>query len=176
MDNNHDNDNDNNLDPNNDPNNDPKHDHKHDPHPHHHHHQLNQLTLAMFSNKGMYKRHLEKSDPELHAKRCEYLDKIAKYRKKMRTLTMEFLEDPEKDFNTEVNEMFEGFAKTLIRYLEMKEIDQDTGGCYENNDEDDENMLFATSKMNHDNDDIESANTTKSKYYSKNRLANFFGK
>ena len=131
---------------------------------------LNRLTLAMFSNKGMYKKHLERSDPDAHQKKCEYLSKIRKYRQKMLDMTNEFLQDPEKDFNTEVNEMFEGFSNTLIRYIQMRDIDEcDEPGCYETrakNDEnmgDDENMtLFATSKT--------------TKYYSKNRLANFFEK
>jgi hypothetical protein len=141
---------------------------------------LNKLTLAMFSNKGMYKKHLERTDPDAHEKKCAYLSKIRKYRKRMLDLTSEFLQDPEKDFNTEVNEMFEKFSNTLVRYIQMKEMDEgDEPGCYEThakndvdddgNDEDcndrgdDENMnLFATSKT--------------TKYYSKNRLANFFQK
>jgi len=139
---------------------------------------LNKLTLAMFSNKGMYKKHLERSDPETYEKKCEYLSKIRKYRKRMLDMTSEFLQNPEKDFNTEVNEMFEGFSNTLIRYIQMKDMDDNENGdpgCYESrtkngkdNDGDDDgnddenDTLFTTSKS--------------TKYYSKNRLANFFEK
>ena len=126
---------------------------------------LNKLTLAMFSNKGMYKKHLERTDPAAHEKNCEYLSRISKYRKKILDITIEFLENPEKDFNTEVNEIFERFSNTLIRYFHMKELEP---GCYEKEDHDD------------DDDDYENTNlftTSKTtKYYSKNRLANFFEK
>ena len=122
---------------------------------------LNQLTLAMFSNKSMYRRHLERTDPEIYAKRQAYLDKIAKYQSQMRKMTDEFLENPEKDFNTEVNEMFEIFVNALLKYLEMKELDN------ESTEEDTEDTLFV---MN------DSTKTKTTKYYSKNRLDHFFEK
>jgi len=140
--------------------------------------ELNKLTLQMFSNRGLYRRHLEKLEPENYVKRCEYLENIVKHRKKMRQMTVDFLDNPDTDFNTEVNEMFSSYANTLIRYLEMKEMDEKGAGCYENtnDDDDDENILFATSKQKkNETDDVDDRNVKETtKYYSKNRLEHFF--
>ena len=48
-------------------------------------------------------------------KQQESLDKIQKYKLKILNLTKEFLENPEKEFNTEMNEMYKIFSKTIIK-------------------------------------------------------------
>jgi hypothetical protein len=140
---------------------------------------LNKLTLAMFSNKGMYKKHLERSDPETYEKKCKYLSNIRKYRQKMSDLTTEFLENPEKDFNTEVNEMFEMFSNTLIRYIQMKDMDENENGdpgCYESHTKNGKDNDGDDDDGNDDENDTLFTTSKSTKYYSKNRLANFFEK
>jgi len=141
--------------------------------------ELNKLTLQMFSNKGLYKRHLEKAEPEVYAKQCEYLDKIKKYKNKMREMTLSFLNDPEMDVTTEVNEMFSHFAKTLIRYIEMKRLDDKHGGCYEGReceDSDDEGDAKDDHDTLFDVSTSESNSNSTIKHYSKHRLSHFFDK
>jgi len=113
---------------------------------------IDKLTLELLTNKTHYKRYLEKEEPTKYQEHKIYLDKIQKYKYKILNLSKEFLENPEKMFNTEMNEMFKIYSKTIIRYIELKEVEREN--LYHKDEElDEEEILFDSEKM-------ESANPT----------------
>ena len=118
---------------------------------------IDKLTLELLTNKTQYKKYLAKEEPIGYQKQQEYLGKIKKYRSKILSLSKEFLENPEKSFNTEMNEMFKIYAQTVIKYIEMREIERENlfnKDDFEENDEDDE-ILFDTEKMENSEEDYE---------------------
>ena len=108
---------------------------------------IDKITLELLTNKQQYNKYLSKEDPQKYKEHQIYLEKIKKYRSKILNLSKQFLETPEMSFNLEMNEMFSLFAKTAIRYIELRELENENqynAGREKNcvDGEDDENMMF----------------------------------
>jgi hypothetical protein len=93
---------------------------------------------------------MEKTNPEKHKEQREFHQKIKKYGPQIQHLTRRFLENPNYQINLEMNDMLEGYARTFIKYLEMKDLEKTCSGCYEK--EKDEDILFDPTEMNSDDD------------------------
>lgn len=104
---------------------------------------IDNITLELLMNKGQYNKYISKKHPEKYEKVKELQEKIYKYKYDIIDLTKELLENPEKEITNEVNDIFEAYAKKLIHYFEMKELE--TGNLFTprpyNNDDDDD-MMF----------------------------------
>lgn len=124
---------------------------------------IDKFTLELLTNKIHYKRYLEREEPKKFKEHEEYLEKIKKYKSKILRLSNEFLENPEKMFNIEMNEMFAIYSKTIIKYIELKEIEREN--LYnkdEENDEEDDEILFDPEKIEDSGSDIEDSKKTSS--------------
>lgn len=103
---------------------------------------IDNITLELLMNKGQYNKYISKKHPEKYEKVKEFQEKLYKYKYDIIDLTKDLLENPEKEVTNEVNDIFEAYAKKLIHYFEMKEVE--TGNLFTprpyNNDEDD--MMF----------------------------------
>lgn len=98
---------------------------------------IDKLTLELLMNKSHYKRYIANTDPTKHAEMVKHNALITKYKYKIMNLTNEMLSDPSKQITTNVNEAFNGYVKTLIKYFQMKELENTSN---ERSDEDD--VLF----------------------------------
>jgi len=115
---------------------------------------IDKITLELLTNKNSYNKYLSKEDPKKFKEHQEYLEKIKKNKHKILHLSKQFLENPEISFTLEMNEMFSIFAKTCIKYLEMKELE--TENLYnsgENEKETEDDIMFG--KMDKDEDEYE---------------------
>ena len=111
--------------------------------------EIDKITLQLLTNKVQYNKYLSKEDPKKFREHQEYLEKIVKFKPKISNLSKQFLENPEKSFNLEMDEMFSIFAKTSIKYLEMRELEMENLYNTENdteNDTESEDTMFG--KMN----------------------------
>jgi hypothetical protein len=102
---------------------------------------IDKITLELLTNKQQYNKYLSKEDPAKYKEHREYLEKVKKYKTKILNLSKQFLENPETCFNLEMNEMFSIFAKTTIRYIEMRELENENQYNNDREKEEDE-MLF----------------------------------
>ena len=73
--------------------------------------EIEKMTLELLTNKNQYNKYLSKEDPRKFREHQEYLEKIAKFKGKMLNLSKQFLENPEKSFNLEMDEMFSIFER-----------------------------------------------------------------
>ena len=109
---------------------------------------IDKLTLELLTNKTQYKKYLSKEDPKRFQEHKDYLEKIKKNKSKIIRLTNEFLENPEKQFTTELNDMFLIFGKSMIKYIELKSIERENLYNHRDQEEDeDDEILFDTEKM-----------------------------
>jgi hypothetical protein len=110
---------------------------------------IDKLTLELLTNKSQYKKYLSKEDPKRFQENKEYLEKIQKNKSKILRITNEFLENPEKQFTTELNDMFLIFGKSMIKYIELKAVERENLYNENNNEseEEDDDILFDTEKM-----------------------------
>jgi hypothetical protein len=103
---------------------------------------MDKITLELLTNKQQYNKYLSKNDPMKFKEHEEYLEKIRKNKYKILNLSRQFLENPKMSFNIEMNEMFNIFAKTSIKYLEMRELETENLYNFGENDQEDEEGLF----------------------------------
>ena len=82
---------------------------------------VDKVTLELLMNKNHYNRYLSQTDPKKHQEHLNHLEKIRKYRSKIMNTTTEFLNNPDHQITTEVNEAFDHYVRTLIRHYECKE-------------------------------------------------------
>lgn len=116
---------------------------------------IEKMTLELLTNKNQYNKYLSKEDPRKFREHQEYLEKIAKFKGKILNLSKQFLENPEKSFNLEMDEMFSIFAKTSIKYLEMRELENENLYNLDKEKEaDEEDTLFGNMKEEMEKEDL----------------------
>ena len=97
---------------------------------------IDKVTLELLMNKNHYNRYLSQTDPKKHQEHLNHLEKIRKYRSKIINTTTDYLNNPDHQVTTEVNEAFDHYVRTLIRHMECKEMENVEGSSP------DEDMLF----------------------------------
>jgi hypothetical protein len=102
---------------------------------------IDKMTLEFLMNRNQYKKYVSKIDPVKHKENEAHIQKIRKYRNRITDLTYELLETPEKMVTLDVNDSFDGYVRTLIRYFEMKDMEKrDMDVMFDIIDEDDEDI------------------------------------
>ena len=98
---------------------------------------IDKVTLEFLMNKNQYKKYISKTDPSKHIQNEKYMNKIYNYKNKILELTNELLNNPERQITLDVNESFDIYVKSLIRYFETKEMEKsDNDTLFEKIDED----------------------------------------
>ena len=100
---------------------------------------IDKITLECLMNKNHYNRYISKTNPEKFNAVREHYNNMLKYRERIIDLTNELIQNPEKQIKTEVNESFDQYTKTLIRYFEMNDFENKINDDYEKDDD----MLFS---------------------------------
>jgi hypothetical protein len=83
---------------------------------------LDKLTLELLMNKTNYKKYVEKTDPKNFDERQQFLARVRKYRGRILSLTEDYLENPDIQVSLDMNQAFDDFMKSAIRYLEDVDI------------------------------------------------------
>jgi hypothetical protein len=93
---------------------------------------IDQLTLDFLMNRSQYKKYVAKNDPTKHIENEEHLQKICKYKHRISNITNDLLDNPETMITLDVSQSFDRYVRTLIRYFEMKDLEE----------KDDDDVLF----------------------------------
>lgn len=102
---------------------------------------IDKLTMELLLNKTHYAKYLSKTDPQKHNEYQEFLGKLSTYREDILTMTETLLVNPKKMYTNEVGQAFDNYVQTLIKYLEIEEMNKESGN-------DDPDTLFAPTLMN----------------------------
>jgi len=117
---------------------------------------LDKITLEMFMNKSNYNKYLSKSDPKKYEEIQAYKKKMRGYSIDIIDITSHLVENETEKYNTEINEAFETYVKTVIKYLDMKKIEKSNkyNHSYDNGENEDDNgeneeedVMFDPNKM-----------------------------
>lgn len=117
---------------------------------------VNDITLNLLMNRCHHKKYVSKINPEQHNQEQKHYSSLRKYKNQIIDITRELLSQPDKQITTDVNEIFEGYTKTLIRYFKMKELENKE--TYDNSDED---VLFGNMDESEEEDEAEDTKTDK---------------
>jgi len=121
---------------------------------------IDKLTLELLINKSHYHKYLSKSDPKKYDEYKEYKAKLRKYAIDIIDITSQLIEDPKKMYSNDIEESFHSYVKSIIKYFEIKEIqDANTQSEYNNEDE----VIFT--KFDNDETDNTNENTDHMKSY-----------
>jgi hypothetical protein len=104
---------------------------------------IDKLTMELLLNKTHYAKYLSKTDPQKHSEYQEFLRKLSTYREDILTMTETLLCNPKKMYTNEVGQAFDNYVQTLIKYLEIEEMNKES-----ENGNDDPDTLFAPTLMN----------------------------
>ena len=105
--------------------------------------EIDKITLELFMNKKKYKKYVEQTDPKKHSELQSHYADIRKYRGSILNMTDDLLETPDMQITTEINELFDIYSRTIIRYLKNKELEKSANDYYEN-ENNDEDIMFGT--------------------------------
>ena len=126
---------------------------------------IDKLTLELLINKTHYHKYLSKSDPKKYDEYKEYKAKLRKYGVDIIDITSQLIEDPKKMYSNDIEESFHSYVKSIIKYFEIKEIqDSNTQSEYNNEDE----VIF-TKFDNENNQSDENSDQMKS-YWGKEKV------
>jgi len=81
--------------------------------------ELDVLTLQLLSSKKRYNKYLEQAQPDKSKEIQEYHGKIRKHHSKIIEMVEKYLDKPNTQTTTEVDEIIEACFKTLIKHYEM---------------------------------------------------------
>jgi hypothetical protein len=109
--------------------------------------ELDKITFELLLNKNQYNRYLSVTNPQKLEEEKRFFEKIKKYRSGIVELFEDFLEDPKREFNNELNEAFQGFARTCIKYLENADYEEKPAKHFYDEDGEDDDVLFDESRM-----------------------------
>lgn len=85
---------------------------------------IDKITLELLINKNQYNKYIANTDPEKYKKISEFSAKLLKYQNKIMNLTEEYCSSTKVQKNNEMDDMFNNYARSCIRYFEMKEFEQ----------------------------------------------------
>jgi len=127
---------------------------------------IDKLTLEYLMNKNTYNRYIEKTDPNKYKQEQEFREKINKYKSKMISLTLEYLDNRDFQVNNELDVMMNEYEKTLIKYFEMKDLENvneytDHEDIFVNMDSDSSKMDSDSYNMDSDSSKMDSKKSSK---------------
>lgn len=109
---------------------------------------VDKLTFELLLNKTQYNRFLSVTNPNKYEEEQIFYKKIQKYKMGIHRIMNDFLEEPKKQINNEINESVQEFTRTCIKYLENEDESQSTK--YQYSEEEDTDVLFDEKNMDND--------------------------
>ena len=124
---------------------------------------INNITMNFLMNKSQHKKYISEEDPARYEREQKHIRTLKKHKNEIIELTRRLICEPDTQITTDVNESFNDYTRTLLRYLKMKDIEKKG---YDNDS--DNETLFG----NIDESDEED---TDSKRDSQNDITSFWG-
>jgi hypothetical protein len=86
---------------------------------------VDKITLELLMNKSQYSKYLSVKDPAKYEELQQHLEKVSKYKDQIMEFTHEYCEDHNTQKSLELNEAFTNYVKSCIKYIEMKEFEEE---------------------------------------------------
>lgn len=108
---------------------------------------INNITMNFLMNKSQHQKYIYAENPERYEREQKHIRALKKHKNEIIDLTRRLICEPDTQITTDVNESFNDYTKTLLRYLKMKDIENKG---YDNNSDDE--TLFGTIDESDDED------------------------
>lgn len=87
--------------------------------------EIDKITLELLMNKSQYNKYLSVKDPNKYEEVQQYLDKVTKYKSRIIQITNEYCENQNIQNSVELDEAFSNYLKSCIRFIEMKQYEEE---------------------------------------------------
>ena len=98
---------------------------------------INNITMNFLMNKSQHQKFISTEDPTRYEREQKHIRALKKHKNEIIELTRRLICEPDTQITTDVNESFNDYTRTLLRYLKMKDIEKKG---YDN-DSDDETLF-----------------------------------
>ena len=135
---------------------------------------IDSLTLSLLMNKQSYSKYISKENPEKANEIKQKNDELRRYKDDIIELTMDKLKDPHLQISQDIDDLFDSYTHSIIRYLKHKEIERSNQyntedmmfGETDTPDEKPPSKTSRTSRSHWDNHSI-----SKQSYFTKNHFS-----
>ncbi len=86
---------------------------------------IDKITLELLMNKTQYSKYLSIKDPNKYEELKVHLEKVAKYKDRIIQMTHEYCDNHNTQNSTELDDAFSNYIKSCIRFIEMKELEEE---------------------------------------------------
>lgn len=84
---------------------------------------VDRITLELLMNKQQYNKYLAIKDPSKYDEVQQHLNKIKKYKEIILEITEEYVANHTKQNTNDLDEAFQNYVKSCIRFIEMKNLE-----------------------------------------------------
>jgi len=110
---------------------------------------VDELTMKLLSNKTNYAKYLAMTDTRKHEEQQQFIQDCRTYKDDMLDMTRRMCKNEDVEYSSDVTDAFDEYARTLIRYIEIKrrsdELQREYDKTLNKSDDDDENTMFPVS-------------------------------
>jgi hypothetical protein len=96
---------------------------------------IDEITMKLMSNQSNYAKYLSKTDPLKYAEQQQFITDCGIFKKDILTITNELISSKDNEYGSDVKSTFDNYARTLIRYLEIKQRSDELQKEYIDDDE-----------------------------------------
>lgn len=111
---------------------------------------IDEITMKLLTNQTTYSKYLHQIDDSRHHEERQFIEDCKTFQNNIQEITKELCKCKQHTYGSDVNEAFNNYARTLIRYLEVKQRSDELQKEYEDHS-DDELFPFQSEKEENDN-------------------------
>ncbi len=122
---------------------------------------IDEITMKLLANKTNYAKYLYKTDNDRYEEQQQFIEDCKNFQYEIISMTKDMCKNKENEFGSEVNESFNNYARTIIRYLEVKQRSEHLQKEYQEQEimKDDEPFPLETESINDDENQSYSTGT-----------------
>ncbi len=120
---------------------------------------IDEITMKLLTNQTNYAKYLHKTDDDKYEEQQQFIADCKVFHKDIVSMTKSMCQCKNNAYGSDVNDSFNNYARTLIRYLEVKHKSEELQKEYEQNEDMDDELF--PSQIESD-DDYDSKNGKKS--------------
>lgn len=95
---------------------------------------IDEITMKLLSNQSSYAKYLHKIDDSRFQEEQQFIEDCKTFKQDIQKITTELCKCKQHNYGSDVNEAFNNYARTLIRYLEVKKRSDELQKEYEQDD------------------------------------------
>ena len=97
---------------------------------------MDEITMKLLTNKTNYAKYLLKTDTSKYEEQQQFNQDCITFKELILDMTQKMCDNDEVEYGSDVTHMFDNYARTLIRYLEVKQRSDELQQVYKKDDED----------------------------------------